>query len=122
MKKIFYIILLNLLFNNIVLAESYYFKGCKLSSAVLGDYIINLDKKVIEVTLKAADGTVQNFLDKIKLIEKDQIVSEKIQSAKGEDIFYQYFLNSKSQTVIKLQYKKESGIDLDVFKLNAKRE
>ena len=60
--------------------------------------------------------------DKIKLIEKNKIVSEKIKSAKGENIYYQYFLNSKSQTVIKLQYKKESGIDFDIFKLDSKRE
>ncbi len=39
-----------------------------------------------------------------------------------ENIYYQYFLNSENNTVIKLQYKKESGLDLDVFKLNHKRE
>ena len=122
MKKISTAFLLWIILSSASLAENYYFKECKLSNAVSGNYIINLDKNVIEVNLIAIDGTTQNFSDKIKLIEKDKIVSEKIQSAKGEDIFYQYFLNSKSQTVIKLQYKKESGIDLDVFKLNAKRE
>ena len=33
-----------------------------------------------------------------------------------------YFLNSKSKTVTKLQYEKKRGIDMDVFKLNNKRE
>ena len=31
------------------------------------------------------------------------------------------FLNSKSKSVIKLEYKKESGIDMEIFKLNEKR-
>ena len=61
------------------------------------------------------------FYDKIKLIEKNKITSERIKSGKGEKIYYQYFLNSESKSVIKLQYKKESGIDIEVFKLNEKR-
>ena len=122
MKKTLAILLLGLLFSNTVFAESYYFNKCKLSNAVSGDYIINFDENIIEVSLRAIDGTVQNYSDKIKLIEKNKIVSEKIKSAKGENIYYQYFLNSKSQTVIKLQYKKERGIDFDIFKLDSKRE
>ena len=122
MKKTLAMLLLGLLFSNTAFAESYYFKKCKLSNAVSGDYIINFDENKIEVSLRAVDGTVQNYSDKIKLIEQNKIVSEKIKSAKGENIYYQYFLNSKSQTVIKLQYKKESGIDFDIFKLDSKRE
>ena len=122
MKKNLITFLLSLLFCNTSFAESYYFKGCKLSNAVSGDYIINFDKNVIEVNLKAIDGTIQNYSDKIKIIEKNKIVSEKIKSAKGENIYYQYFLNSKSKTVIKLQYERERGIDMDIFKLNTKRE
>ena len=114
--------MLGLLFCSTSFAESYYFKGCKLSNAVSGDYIINFDKNVIEVNLKAIDGAVQNFSDKIKKIEKEKIVSEKIKSQKGDNIYYQYFLNSKSKTVIKLQYIKETGSDLNIFKLNQKRE
>ena len=122
MKKTLAILLLGLLFSNTVFAESYYFKKCKLSNAVSGDYTINFDENIIEVSLRAVDGTVQNYSDKIKLIEQNKIVSEKIKSAKGENIYYQYFLNSKSQTVIKLQYKKERGIDFDIFKLDSKRK
>ncbi len=122
MKKTLTIFLLGLLFCNIGFAESYYFKGCKISNAVTGNYIINLQKNVIEVELKAIDGKVQNFFDKIKLIEKNKIVSEKIKSGKGEDLYYQYFLNSKSKSITKLQFKKESGVDIDLFNLFEKRE
>jgi len=73
------------------------------------------------VQLIREDGIVQNFSDKIKLIEKNKIVSEKIKSGKDSDLYYQYFLNSKSKSVIKLEYKKESGIDMEMFKLNEKR-
>ena len=103
-------------------AESYHFKQCKLNDMVNADYLIDLKKNKIYVTLKAADGTVQDFSDKIQSIEKNQIISEKIKSGKGEKIYYQYFLNSKTKSVIKLQYKKETGIDMEIFKLNQKRE
>ena len=121
MKKNLIAILLFLLFCEKGYADSYYFKECKLSNAVSGDYIINFDQNVIEVSLRAVDGTAQNFSDKIKLIEKNKIVSEKIKSARGENIYYQYFLNSESNTVVKLQYKKESGIDMDIYRLQQKK-
>ena len=122
MKKTLIILLLNFLFCNVSFAENYFFKKCKINENVTGNYEINLKQNVILVELKAENGQVQNFTDKIKLIEKDQIVSEKIKSAKGESLYYQYFLNSKSKTVTKLQYKKESGIDMDVFNLFEKRQ
>ncbi len=103
-------------------AESYYFKECKLSNAVSADYVINIDKNVIQVNLRSLDGATQNFSDKIKTIEKNKIISEKIKSQKGENVYYQYFLNSKANTVIKMEYKKESGIDMEVFKPTLKRE
>ena len=61
MKKTLAILLLGLLFSNTAFAESYYFKKCKLSNAVSGDYIINFDENIIEVSLRAIDGTVQNY-------------------------------------------------------------
>ena len=121
MKKTLIMLSLSLLFCNTSFAELYFFNECKISNAVTGNYTINIEKNVIEVTLKTVDGKVQNFTDKIKLIEKDKIISEKIKSGKGEKLYYQYFLNSKSKSVIKLQYKKESGIDMDIFKLDEKR-
>ena len=108
MKKINIFIFLNFLFCNAVFAESYYFKQCVLSNAVSGDYIINLKKNVIEVSLKAVDGTVQNFSDKIKTIEKNKIISEKIKSQKGENIYFQYFLNSKEKSSYSTKRKLES--------------
>ena len=62
MRKTLIILLLGSLFCNTSFAESYYFKGCKISSAVTGNYIINLNKHVIEVQLNTLDGKVQNFL------------------------------------------------------------
>ena len=122
MKKIFISILLNLIFFSTALSEEFYFKNCVISNAVIGNYIIDVEKKIIKVELKALNGKTQNFTDKIKKIEKNKIISEKIKSEKGKDFYYQYFLDTKSKSVIKLQYKKESGVDISVFNLFEKRE
>ena len=66
-KKIFILFLLLILSDN-AFAESYYFKNCKLSSTVIGDYIININEKKIETTLTASNGTIQNFSHKIIFI------------------------------------------------------
>ena len=121
MKKIFFAFILFFLCSNNAYAESYFFKNCKLSNAVVGNYIINLEKNVIEVELKRQDGVVQNFADKIKTVEKNKIVSEKIKSGKSKELYYQYFLNSDTQTVTKLEYIKQGGADLNVYKLSSKR-
>ena len=52
MKKVFFMIFLSLMFCNTGFAESYYFKGCKLSENATGDYLIDFDKNIIHVTLK----------------------------------------------------------------------
>ena len=122
MKKALTILLFGLSFSNAVLAESYYFKGCNLSNVATANYIINIDKKVVEVTLIAADGRVQKFSDKIKKIEKDRIITEKIESGKGNQIYFEYFLNVKTKKVIKLQYKKQIGPDFEIFKIQEKKE
>ena len=122
MKKTLAILLLGLLFSNVVLAESYYFKGCKLSNVATGDYVINIDKMVVEVILMTADGRVQKFSDKIKKIEKDRIITEKIESGKGDQVYFEYFLDIKTEKVIKLQYKKQSGADIEIFKIQEKKE
>ena len=121
MKKIFIIIFLILVFSNNAYAESYFFNNCKLSNAVVGNYIINLDKNVIEVELKRQDGVVQNFADKIQTVEKNKIVSEKIKSQKSQELYYQYFLNSETETVTKLEYIKQGAEDMELYKLNSKR-
>ena len=119
-KKIFILFLLLILSDN-AFAESYYFKNCKLSSTVIGDYIININEKKIETTLTASNGTIQNFSDKIKIIEDEQIISEKIESGAGDNTYFEYYLNYEKKTIIKLQYIKQSGIDLDVYKLQFKK-
>ena len=121
MKKILIYFLSFLFSYSLALAETFYFKDCKISNAVYGDYIINVEKNIIEVELKALDGNVQYFEDKIKLIEKNKITSEKIKSDRGKDIYYQYLLNSKTKSVIKLEYKKEGASDMEIFRLSGKR-
>ena len=44
MKRIFITILSGIFFCNIAYAESYFFKECKISAAVMGNYIINTEK------------------------------------------------------------------------------
>ena len=51
MKKALSIALLGFLFNTTSFAESYFFKVCKISDAVIGNYVINLKENVIEVQL-----------------------------------------------------------------------
>jgi len=121
MKKKIIIILLAFFYCDVSFAESYYFNKCKISNAVIGNYVINLKKNVIEVELKAVDGNVQRFSDAIKSVKKDAIISEKIKSLRGKELYYQYFLNAKSKSVIKLQYEKISGDDFDVFDIREKR-
>jgi len=121
MRKLL-ILLIPLLFSTFSYADSYYFKGCKLSNVATGEYIINLNKKIIEVTLMAADGRVQTYSDPIKKIEKDRIVTEKIESGKGDNVYFEYYLNLKSKKVVKLQYDKQSGPDMDIFKIREKKE
>ena len=91
MKKILSSLFFIFVFCNNAFSESYYFKGCKLSNVATGDYIINFDKKVIETTLMAADGRTQTYSDKIKTVEKEQIITEKIPSGKGDEIFFEYY-------------------------------
>ena len=122
MRKISIILLSILLFSNTALAESYHFKGCKLSNVAWGDYVINIDKKVVQVTLMAADGRVQKFSDKISRIEKNRIITEKIESGKGDQIYFEYYLDAKTEKITKLQYKRQSGPDIDIFMIQEKKE
>ena len=88
-------------------AESYYFKKCKLSEELSGDYIINLDKNLIEATIVRTDGAIQEVTDEIELITKDQIITKIIQNRKNKKYFLQYYLDSKTKTVTRQRYVKE---------------
>ena len=104
MKKVFFIFFFILYFCNSALAESYYFKECKISEKLYGDYIIDFNNNKIEVNLKSTDGATQKLLDKIKSISKDQIVSDLLQSRSGKNKYFQYYLEVESKSVIKQNY------------------
>ena len=112
MKKVLIILFLNTILCNSSLAESYYFNKCQLTNILYADYLINLDKNIIEVKLEASDGTFQEFSDPIELVEKEKIISKKIKSGKKENYYFVYYLDAKTKSVIKQNYKKEIGLDL----------
>ena len=72
-------------------AESYYFKECKLSNAVSADYVINIDKNVIQVNLRSLDGATQNFSDKIKTIENNAKIIDLQINNKISDFINEHF-------------------------------
>ena len=104
MKKILFTIFLSLAFCNTGFTESYYFKKCKLSENASGDYLIDFDKNIIKVYFKTKDGTTQELTDKIKLITKDQIVSDIIQNETNKKYYLQYQLNVNSKSIIRQRY------------------
>jgi len=108
MKEVLFTIFLSLVFCNTGFAESYYFKKCKLSENASGDYLIDFDKNVIKVTLNTKDGISQELTDKIKLITKDQIVSDIIQNKTNKKYYLQYNLNVASKSIIRQRYIKKS--------------
>ena len=112
MKKIILLLLLNLFFFNVAIAESYYFKKCKLTEILDGDYLIDINNKVIHVKLKRTDGVSQEWVDKIELIEKDQVYSERITSRAKEDSYFVYYLDVNSKSVIKQTFRKDAN---DIF-------
>ena len=107
MKKILFTIFLSVAFCNTGFTESYYFKECKLSENASGDYLIDFDKNVIRVNLKTIDGITQKLTDKIKLITKDQIVSDIIQNKTNKKYYLQYNLNIASKSIIRQRYIKK---------------
>ena len=111
MKKIFIITYLSLICCNPVFAESYYFKECKLNETTFGDYLIDFENNVIEVTLFSTGGSRQEVTDKIKVVTEDQVVTEKIKSAKGQNLYFVYYLDAKSKSITKQMYKKDSTVD-----------
>jgi len=122
MKKTLITLLFFVFFAKPGFADSYSFIGCEIGKTVVGNYIINVEKNVIEVELKSVDGQIQTFSDKIKSIEKNKIISEKIKSDKGDNIYYQYFLNAETKSVIKLEFKREGDDEVSVLRISQKRE
>jgi len=116
MKKILAVILLSLSFSNSVLAESYYFKKCLLNEVVSANYLIDLENKIINVILESSDGKIQKIKDKIDLIEKDKIITEKIKSSKSKDSFFIYFLDAKTESVVRQNYIKNNIGEINLVK------
>ena len=112
MKKSLTILLLGLLFCSTSFAESYYFNKCQLTNILYANYLIDLNKNIIKVKLEAADGTVQEFSDPIEIVKKEKIVSKKIKSGKSKDYYFVYYLDAKTKSVIKQDYKEEIGLNL----------
>ena len=112
MKKIFIILILsNLLFSKSY-AENFYFKDCKLSEEVSANYTIDINKKVINVLLKTETGETQEWIDPIKVIQDNKIITKKIQSGTGSNRYFVYFLDKESDSIVKQNYKKQDGIDI----------
>ena len=110
MKKVIIALFLGLILCNKTFAESYYFNECQLNEKVYADYVIDFKKNIIKVSLKTTEGSYQEFVDKIKSVSKNQIISEIIQSGEGKDYYFQYYLDVNSRSVIKLKYKKKNNI------------
>jgi len=116
MKTIFAIILLSISFCNLVFAESYYFKKCLLNEVISANYLIDLENKIINVTLKSSDGKIQKIKDKIDLIEKDRIITEKIKSSKNQNSYFIYYLDAKTESVVTQNYIKNKIGEIDLVK------
>ena len=111
MKKTLIGIFIVLLHCNFSFAENYYFKKCELGNNAYGDYLLDLEKKFIYVTLKSLDGTQQEFKDKIKLTTKDRVISEII-PRKDSKFSTQYYLDVKTNSIVRQLYKKDEVYDV----------
>lgn len=113
MKKILLSLIISLFFFNIGFAESYYFKDCKLSSNLSGDYLINFDKNIIKVKLKkVSDGSIIERTEKIEIVTKNEIITERKQNINNKAYYFKHYFNNKSESVSIQKYKRETGIDL----------
>ena len=78
MKKLIFIVLLSNFLSNLGFAESYYFKNCKISNAVVGDYIINLAALIgipysYEASRSYFDNNVKGSLNLLEIARKKKI-------------------------------------------------
>ena len=111
MKKVFFIIVLTILFNKASYAE-YYFKECKIDTEYLANYIINFEQEIIKVRFIKKDGYSQEWKDKIETVAKNRVTSKIIQSKKNKEYFTQYYLDTKSKSVFRQRYRKKHDLDI----------
>jgi len=121
MKKALVAVFLSLVFCNTAFTESYYFKECKLTEKLSADYLIDLDKNIIKVIFVGTDEFYTEFTDNIKLVTKNQIVSEIVQDVMNEKYYVGYYLNADSKSVVKQNYIKEQESDL-IFPYGPKQQ
>lgn len=115
MKNIFLYLFLIFYFSTNVSAESFYFNRCNYSKDYISNYTIDIDSKVINVSfISKKDGSTQEWTDKIERVVKNQVISEKIQSKSGKDLYFQYYFDSKSKTVTRQNYRKK-GEFFDIY-------
>ena len=101
------------MFCNIVFAETYYFKQCKLSEIYSSNYLIDFNQNTVVVSFfETPEEPFQENTYLIELVTEDLIVTEKKQGIKRKEYYFQYFLDANSKSVSSQKYKKESGIDL----------
>ena len=111
MKKILIALFLNILFINLSWAESYYFKKCKLSEQLTGDYIINLDKNIIKSKIARSDGVVQEIIDQIKEVTDAAVFTVAMESKTIKGYYFGYYLDINSKSVVRQRYIQKSEND-----------
>ena len=111
MKKTLIALFLNILFINLSLAESYYFKKCKLSEQLSGDYTINFDKNIIESIIVRNDGVVQEKIDQIKKITDTAVFTIAMESKTIKGYYFGYYLDVNSESVVRQRYIKKNETD-----------
>ena len=116
MKKVLILLLFLLFCCNIGFAESYYFKKCKLTEVIYGNYLIDLKNNKVNVILKAVDQPPSRRIHEIESVTKDQIITKKIQILGYDNLYIQYYLDSESDSITTHRYKNKNGI----FKLEGK--
>ena len=109
MKKVLILLLFPLLYSNMGFAESYYFKKCKLTEVIYGNYLIDFNKSTVDVILKIIDGPPEKRIHEIKSITKDQIVTKKNQIIGYKDLYIQYYLDAVSNSITTHRYKNKNG-------------
>ena len=96
------------MFCNIVFAETYYFKQCKISEIYSSNYLIDFNQNTVVVSFfETPEEPFQENTYLIELVTEDLIVTEKKQGIKRKEYYFQYFLDANSKSVSSQKYKKE---------------
>ena len=95
MKKIFTTFFLTLIFCSKSFDQSYYFNNCDLTERYFGNFLVNFNKKVLNVNFVGIkDDFFKEIIIPIEKITKKEVISEKVKGT-GSDMYFQVFLNVK---------------------------